>query len=105
MFAVTSPLSALRPRNYRLLWVGQLISMAGPMMQGAAVRGHVSRLAGEGNKPIALGIVGLVRVVPIVVFSMLGGVVADAVDRRRAMLVTQTVMTACAATLAWLTFR
>ena len=105
MSAASSPLSALRHRNYRLLWIGQLISMAGSMMQGAAVLWHVSLLAGEGHKAIALGIVGLVRVVPIVVFSMLGGVVADALDRRRLMLVTQTLMTACAAVLAVLTFR
>ena len=105
MSAVHSPLSALRHRNYRLLWIGQLVSMAGSMMQGAAVLWHVSLLAGEGHKAIALGIVGLVRVVPIVVFSMLGGVVADALDRRRLMLITQAVMTACAGVLAWLTFR
>jgi len=105
MSAASSPLSALRHRNYRLLWIGQLISMAGSMMQGAAVLWHVSLLAGEGHKAIALGIVGLVRVVPIVVFSMLGGVVADALDRRRLMLVTQTLMTACATVLAVLTFR
>ena len=105
MSAGTSSLSALRHRNFRLLWIGQLVSMAGSMMQGAAVLWHVSLLAGEGQKAIALGIVGLVRVVPIVVFSMLGGVVADAVDRRRMMLVTQVVMTSSAATLALLTFR
>lgn len=105
MSAAPSSLSALRHRNYRLLWIGQLISMAGSMMQGAAVLWHVSLLAGPGNKAIALGIVGLVRVVPIVVFSMLGGVVADAVDRRRLMLVTQAMMTLFAGVLAWLTFR
>jgi len=105
MSASSSSLAALRHRNYRLLWTGQLISMAGSMMQGAAVLWHVSLLAGEGRKAIALGIVGLVRVVPIVVFSILGGVVADALDRRRLMLVTQTLMTTCAAVLALLTFR
>jgi len=95
---------ALQHRNYRLLWVGQLLSMSGSLMQSAAVLWHVTLLVPE-HKALALGLVGLVRVVPIVVFSMLGGVVADALDRRRLMLATQTAMTLCAALLAWFTFR
>ena len=95
---------ALQHRNFRLLWVGQLLSMAGSLMQSAAVLWHVTLLVPE-HKALALGLTGLVRVVPIVVFSMIGGVVADALDRRKLMLVTQSLMTLCAAILAWLTFR
>ncbi|HTE05717.1 MAG TPA: MFS transporter, partial [Planctomycetota bacterium] len=95
---------ALQHRNYRLLWMGQLLSMSGSLMQSAAVLWHVTLLAPE-HKALALGLVGLVRVVPIVVFSMIGGVVADAWDRRRLMLVTQVLMTLCATALAVLTFR
>jgi MFS family permease len=65
----------------------------------------VTLLVPAGSKALALAIVGLSRVVPIVVFSMVGGVVADALDRRRLMLVTQSVMTLLAALLAVLTFR
>lgn len=95
---------ALRHRNFRLLWVGQLVSVTGTMMQTAAILWHVSLLAGPGHKGLALGLVGLVRVVPIIVFSLFSGVVADVLDRRRLMLVMQSVMALLAALLAWLTF-
>ena len=58
-------------------------------MQNAALLWHVSLLVPPERKGLALGLVGLVRVVPIVVFSMVSGVVADAWDRRRLMLFTQ----------------
>jgi len=96
---------ALRHRNFRLLWWGQLVSFSGSMMQMAAVLWHVSLLAPPGRKGIALGLVGLVRVVPIVVFSLISGVVADALDRRKLMMVTQSAMAVIAAVLAVLTFR
>jgi MFS family permease len=95
---------ALRHRNFRLLWTGQLISVTGTMMQTAAILWHVSLLASPGHKGLALGLVGLVRVVPIVVFSLFSGVVADVLDRRRLMLVTQSLMALLAGLLAWLTF-
>src|ERR1044072_4264526 len=96
--------AALRHRNFRLLWSGQLVSMAGTLMQSAAILWHVSLLVSPAHRGVALGMVALVRVVPIVVFSLVGGVVADALDRRRLMLVTQTGMALCAAGLATLEF-
>lgn len=73
-------------------------------MQNAALLWHVSLLVPADRKGLALGIVGLVRVVPIVIFSMLSGVVADASDRRRLMLLTQTGSAIVALGLAWLAF-
>jgi len=96
---------ALRHRNFRLLWWGQLISFSGSMMQTAAILWHVSLLVPASRKGLALGMVGLVRVVPIIVFSLISGVVADALDRRRLMLATQTSMAVLAGILALLTFR
>ena len=96
---------ALQHRNFRLLWVGQLVSFSGTMMQSAAILWHVSLLVPEDRKALALGMVGLVRIVPIVIFSLVSGVVADVLDRRRLMLVTQGVMAAFAGILALLTFR
>src|SRR5258706_12152282 len=96
--------AALRHRNFRLLWSGQLVSMAGSMMQNAAILWHVSLLVSPAHRGVALGMVGLVRIVPIIVFSLISGVVADALDRRRLMLVTQTGMALCAAALAALEF-
>jgi len=95
-----NPLVALQHRNFRLLWSSQLVSMAGSTMQTAAILWHVSTLVRPERRGLALGMVGLVRVVPIIVFSLVAGVVADAHDRRRLMLVTQTGMTAAAALLA-----
>src|SRR3972149_9270772 len=101
----TSPFLALQHRNFRLIWIGQLISMSGSTMQSAAILWHVSLLAPENQKGLALGVVGLVRVIPIIIFSLISGVVADAVDRRKLMLATQTGMTLAAAALAFITFR
>jgi MFS family permease len=99
-----SSLVALRYSNYRLLWFGQLVSFSGSMMQNAAILWHVSLLVPDNQKGIALGLVGLVRVVPIIIFSLIGGVVADAVDRVRLLLMTQVTMTLSAAVLAYITF-
>ncbi len=100
-----SSLVALRHRNFRLLWVGQLVSFSGTMMQSAAILWHVSLLVPEERKGLALGLVGLVRIVPIIAFSLVSGVVADVVDRRKLMLGTQSIMAAFAGVLALLTFR
>jgi MFS family permease len=96
---------ALRHRNFRLLWFGLLISFSGSLMQSAAILWHVSLLVPDNRRALALGLVGLVRVVPVVFFSLLSGVAADVYDRRKLMLLTQTVMAALAAALAILTWR
>jgi MFS family permease len=100
-----SPFAALQHRNFRLLWTSQLVSMAGSMMQNAAILWHVSLLVPQDRRGLALGMVGLVRIVPIIAFSLLSGVVADALDRRRLMLITQTGMALAAGTLALVAFR
>jgi MFS family permease len=78
--------------------------MAGSMMQSAAILWQVSLLVPASHRGLALGLVGLVRLVPIVALSMVSGVAADALDRRRLMLVTQAGMAACAALLAAVDF-
>jgi MFS family permease len=88
-----------------LLWIGLLLSFTGSFMQAAAILWHVSVLVEPSEKGLALGGVGLVRVIPIVVFSMISGVVADAWNRRRLMLATQTCAAMVALLLAWLTSR
>ena len=96
---------SLRHRNFRLLWLGLLISFSGSLMQSAAILWHVSLLVPDDRRALALGMVGLVRVAPIVLFSLVSGVAADVLDRRRLMLATQAIMAALAALLALLTFR
>ncbi len=74
-------------------------------MQSAAILWHVSLLVPENKRALALGMVGLVRVLPVIFFSLLSGVAADVYDRRKLMLVTQSVMAIFAAALAALTWR
>jgi MFS family permease len=95
---------ALRSRNFRLIWIGLLLSFTGSMMQNAGLLWHVSLLVPQ-NKGLALGMVGLVRVVPIVLFSLISGVLADAWDRRKLMLATQIAATVVALALAILAAR
>ncbi len=97
-------LTALRHRNFRLIWIGLWLSFTGSFMQNAALLWHVSLLVAPDRKGLALGTVGLVRVVPIIIFSMISGVVADAWDRRKLMLLTQTGSAVVAIGLALLAF-
>jgi len=93
--------AALRYRDFRLLYFGQLISQSGTQMQRIAIAWHVYLLT---HDAIALGLIGVVRVLPVLLFSLFGGMVADAQDRRRVMLVTQSTMALAAALLAFATF-
>jgi MFS family permease len=94
--------SSLRHRDFRLLWMGQIVSVTGSQMQLAAINWHIYLLT---RSALALGLVGACRAVPIILCSLVGGVVADVVDRRRLMMATQSVMLLCSATLASVTFR
>src|SRR4030095_13989595 len=99
--AATSPtrsaFAALRHRDYRLLWLGLVVSVTGSQMQFVAINWHVYQLT---RSPFALGLVGLFRGLPIIICSLVGGVVADAVDRKKLMIATQIVMLSTAALLA-----
>jgi len=92
-----SSFPALRFRDFRLLWIGQFVSLTGSQMQLAAINWHIYVLT---NSKLALGAVGLVRVVPIILCSLIGGVVADVVDRKRLIIASQTVMLLSAGALA-----
>jgi MFS family permease len=96
--------AALQHRNFRLIWISLFVSFTGTTMEGAALLWQVSLLAPPGRKGLALGLVGLVKVGPIVIFSLFGGVVADAWNRRRLMIFTQTCAALVAVGLASLTF-
>ena len=80
------------------------MSFTGTWMQNAALLWHVSLLASPDRKGLALGAVGLAKVVPIVTFSMVAGVAADVWDRRFMMLYTQIWSAAVALGLAAVTW-
>lgn len=78
---------ALRHRRFFYLWLGLLISIAGTQMQIWAIFWHIRSLT---EQPIALGGVGLARILPVIVFSLIGGAVADSFKRTRILFITQT---------------
>jgi len=95
----TGRFPALQSAEFRLFWMGQAVSAAGTRMQDTTIRWHVYSLT---HSPIALGMIGLCKFVPIVLCSLFGGALADARDRRSIMLLTQTALALSAALLAFL---
>ena len=91
------PYRALRHRDFRLLGTATLISIIGTQMQNVGIDWHVYVLT---HSPLALGAVGLVRVLPLIAFSMWGGVLADRHDRKRIQFTTQATMAVIAVWLA-----
>lgn len=92
--------SPLEFRDFRLIWIGFFVSQIGTQMQVVAVAWQVYQLTGD---PLALGAIGLARVVPVLVLGVFGGMFADVVDRRRMLLGTQTAMMLCSLGLFYLT--
>ncbi len=92
--------TVFRHRNYRLFFTGQLISLLGFWMQAIAQSWLVYRLT---DSPLLLGVVGFAGQVPILLISPFAGVVADRLERRRILTITQSIMMASACALAALT--
>ena len=88
---------ALRSRDFRLMWVGQFISQVGSQMFTVGIGWQVYQITRD---PLALGALGLARIVPLVFLALGAGVLADALDRRRLMIITQTLLLAMSALLA-----
>jgi MFS family permease len=80
--------SALRHRNYRLFFFGQMISQIGTWMQTTAQAWLVLELT---HSALLLGLVGVLQYLPVMVFSLFGGVLADRFPKRTLLLVTQSV--------------
>src|SRR5512142_3280721 len=91
---------ALRHRRFTLLWAGLIISVVGSQMQQWVLFWQISTLS---KAPIAVSIVGGVRFVAVLAFSMVGGLVADRYNRRVIMFLTQSMLTLVAVALALLT--
>ncbi len=92
---------ALRNPNFRLFWSGNFLSNIGTWMQNVAQGWLVLELT---NSPFWLGVVGFAGSIPFLFFTLFGGVIADRVDKRRLLLVTQSAMMILAfllAALAW----
>jgi MFS family permease len=80
---------ALQNRNYRLFWVGQLVSQSGTWMQRMAQAWLVLQLT---DSPFALGTITALQFIPFPLLSLVGGLAADRLSKRRLLVITQTVM-------------
>jgi MFS family permease len=78
---------ALRHRNYRLFFTGQLVSLIGTWMQTVAQSWLVLQLT---HDPFMLGVVAAAQFLPVMAFGLFGGLVADHLPKRRTLLFTQT---------------
>ena len=85
---------ALRHRNFRFFWFGQMVSLVGTWMQNAAQSWLVLMLAttayGAAHASFYVGMIGAAGSAPMFLFCLVGGVVSDRTDRRRILLVTQS---------------
>src|SRR5260221_1814389 len=91
-------LSPLRKsREYRLLYAGQTVSFFGSMLTYVAVPYQVFRLS---HSSLWVGLLGRFQVVPLLGAALFGGALADALDRRRMLVVSELALTACSILLA-----
>jgi len=81
--------SSLHVRNYRLYFIGQVVSVSGSWMQRVAQSWLVLHLTGSG---VALGVASALQFLPILLFGAWAGLVADRMDKRRVLMVTQSLM-------------
>ncbi|MBN1427308.1 MAG: MFS transporter [Anaerolineae bacterium] len=110
-------LAAFQYRDFRLLWSGQLVSIIGSQMQVTAIDWHIYELL-KGNiytialfdkaftlqaDAIGLGMLGAVRLVPVLLLALVGGMLADTIDRRRMLIWTSVLSAIFASILAVVT--
>src|SRR5213593_1673853 len=95
MFLSLAPLR--KHRDYRLLYTGQLISMFGSMITYVAVPYQVFAIT---HSSFLVGMLGAAQLVPLLLFALWGGAYADALDRRRLLIVSELFMTAGSLALA-----
>jgi len=91
---------SLKHRRFFFLWLGLLISIAGTQMQIWALFWHIRELT---EQPIAVSGIGFARILPVIVFSLIGGVIADSFDRRKILFFTQTAAASLALILGLFT--
>lgn len=93
--------ASLRFRDFRLLWMGLLISNLGTWMQLTATGYFIAKLAGNPHTAsLYLGFQGIGRAIPVLLLSPVAGLVADTLPRRRVLYVTNTIMSLLALILA-----
>ncbi|HHW11274.1 MAG TPA: MFS transporter [Firmicutes bacterium] len=99
--AERSMFRALYNRNYRLLWIGLIISSTGAWMQTVAQGWLVFNLTGRATD---IGMIALMRAIPLVSFSLFGGAMADFMERRKLLYITQSIQGSLAMVLGILVY-
>jgi MFS family permease len=92
---------ALRHRDFRLFWTGNFLSNIGTWMQNIAQGWLVLQLT---NSAFWLGVVGFAASFPILLFALIGGVIADHVNKRKMLMITQSAMMTFAFIMAALAY-
>ena len=90
-------------RDFRLMWAGAFTSTTGTWMQNVAQSWLVLEMTGP-RSAFFLGLLGFLGDLPIMLFSLIGGVIADRIDRRRILLGSQYVQMTCAFILTLLVY-
>jgi MFS family permease len=91
----------LHIRDFKLFWAGQSVSMVGDGIYTVAIAWQVYSLS---NVPTALAVVGIAQTIPLVAFVLVGGVLADRLDRRRLMIVGAAIPGIAIAALSLLAY-
>jgi MFS family permease len=92
-----NPSPLMRYRDYRLLFIGQLVSAFGSMMTYVALPYQLYHLTGSS---LAVGMVGVAQLVPLLFTALVGGAYADAFDRRRLLISAELMIALCSVALA-----
>lgn len=95
---------ALKHRNFRLFFFGQLISVTGTWMQSLALGWLVITLVGASRSIVLLGLLGAVQFLPVMVFGLFGGIIADIWPKRQTVIATQSIAGLLALTLGGLVY-
>ncbi len=95
--AQRDPYAALRFRDFRLLISGRMIAQLGEQTVSVGVGWELYQRT---NDPLALGLVGLVQIIPVILLSLPGGYVADRYNRKWVTLISQVVLICCSLLLA-----
>ena len=94
-------LSPFRNRDFGVFWTGSFLSSIGTQFTSVAMAWQIYELT---NSPLQIGLLGLARAVPQIALLLVGGLLADAMNRRKLMMCTQIGLFSVSTTLALLSF-
>jgi MFS family permease len=96
------PYAAWKSRDFKLFAAGWIVSLIGQQMQSTAMSYEIYQRT---HTAMSLGWIGLVQAIPVLLFALPAGLVADRLDRRKVMIIAQVIAAICAAALALISYR